>query len=287
MKHKGERFIHQREPRLHTTHPVELEQTRKKRHPDETATQKPADKLSDWFDVLERTHLGHTDNPKVIKRLKDYYKKEHVISTDEVPERYFDLQKQIAREEGHGDIEIGERQRTEMIENIQTDQKASLDMWTEYFLSEDSSSFPMWAKYWAYKGMLKLGKYNKEKESFEKRTKSTTSPFIDLNREALALVVDSIIKKVNKEEISEDINTEEFKKLLQGSNFGKLYAYAIEKVTPAEEGELLNTKGEWITYKQGSDHMPLVNSLQGKGTGWCTAGESTAKSQLTSGDFHV
>ena len=32
---------------------------------------------------------------------------------------------------------------------------------------------------------------------------------------------------------------------------------------------------------------PLVPSLQGHGTGWCTAGESTAKTQLNAGDFYV
>ena len=33
--------------------------------------------------------------------------------------------------------------------------------------------------------------------------------------------------------------SEEFQELLQDSNFGKLYTWAIEKVTPAEENELL------------------------------------------------
>jgi len=33
--------------------------------------------------------------------------------------------------------------------------------------------------------------------------------------------------------------------------------------------------------------MPLVESLQGHGTGWCIAGESTAQTQLANGDFHV
>ena len=33
--------------------------------------------------------------------------------------------------------------------------------------------------------------------------------------------------------------------------------------------------------------MPLVKSLQGHGTGWCTAGESTARTQLDGGDFYV
>ena len=33
--------------------------------------------------------------------------------------------------------------------------------------------------------------------------------------------------------------------------------------------------------------MPLVESLQGHGTGWCTAGESTARAYLEAGDFYI
>lgn len=33
--------------------------------------------------------------------------------------------------------------------------------------------------------------------------------------------------------------------------------------------------------------MPLVKSLQGYNTGWCTAGEATAEEQLSRGDFYV
>ena len=33
--------------------------------------------------------------------------------------------------------------------------------------------------------------------------------------------------------------------------------------------------------------MPLVKSLEGRGTRWCTAGEETARQQLSNGDFYV
>lgn len=73
----------------------------------------------------------------------------------------------------------------------------------------------------------------------------------------------------------------------QSDDFAKLYAFAIEKVTPADAKGLANNQGHWVKYNQGSDHMPLVTSLQGHGTGWCTAGESTAATQLKGGDFYV
>ncbi|MDP7559190.1 MAG: hypothetical protein QF745_01445, partial [Planctomycetota bacterium] len=85
----------------------------------------------------------------------------------------------------------------------------------------------------------------------------------------------------------EEGDQDKFEKLLKGENFAKLYAWAIEKVTPASQEVLTSTKGEWIKYDQGSGHMPLVESLQGHGTGWCTAGESTAEIQLRTGDFYT
>ena len=43
----------------------------------------------------------------------------------------------------------------------------------------------------------------------------------------------------------------------------------------------------WIKYDKGSSADELVDSLNGKNTGWCTAGHSTATSQLRGGDFYV
>ncbi|MCX6743790.1 MAG: hypothetical protein NT116_06195, partial [Candidatus Parcubacteria bacterium] len=151
----------------------------------------------------------------------------------------------------------------------------------------DSESYPIWAKYWAFRSMVGLSGYDKEKHAFGKRKKDTVAPFPDLNREALAYVVDIIVKKANKEKIEAEEGNPELWELIKGENFGKLYAYAIEKVTSTEKSELLITAGQWVKFDQGSDHMPLVDSLQGHGTGWCTAGESTAKVQLQTGDFYV
>ena len=279
-----EQFLHQKDSKLHTSKPVEHEQARRKRRGEQTS-QKPADKLASFMEVLEQTHLGHRDDPRVQERIKEHYHREYVIDEEDIPESYYDNQARLAREQGHGDIEISEDQRKELAEVIITDQKSTLDKWTDYFTSEDSDSYPMWAKYWVFTNMVKLSSFDKEKHKFSKRDKGTVAPFPDLNREALAYVIDAVIKKVGKQEI--DIEDEEFQKLLQGANFSKLYAHAIEKITPTEESELINTEGEWIKYDQNSDHMPLVESLQGHGTGWCTAGESTAETQLQAGDFYV
>jgi len=181
--------------------------------------------------------------------------------------------------------------REQLSEVIIADQQSTLDKWLDYFTSEDSDSYPMWAKYWAFTNMTKLSTFDKEKHSFSKRDKGTVAPFPDLNREALAYVIDAAIKKVAKDASASSalqaVNDPEFQKLLDGANFAKLYAWAIEKVTPTEQNELINTKGEWVKYDRNSDHMPLVESLQGYGTGWCIAGESTAQNYLSLGDHYI
>lgn len=282
----GEQFIHSKDQKLHTSAPVRHEQKRKKSKGEEVS-QKPAEKLEAWFNVLEKTHLGHRDDPRVLERIKEYYHKKYVIKPDDIPQGYYDNQKRLAREQGHGDIEVTDELKEQLSEVIITDQKSTLDNWVNYLTSPDSDSTPMWAKYWAFNGMVKLSSFDKEKHAFGKRDKGTVAPFPDLNREALAYVVDAVIKKANKEKIPATEGNQELKQLLDGANFGKLYAYAIEKVTPTEQNELLNTAGEWVKYDKGSKHMSLVKSLQGHGTGWCTAGESTAEAQLKNGDFYV
>lgn len=293
MKRSGEQFIHEKDSSFHTSDPVESTQKRRKER-GEKISQKPSEKIGDYFDRLENVLNpepleGHEDfdrKQRNLDLLKERLYENVIIDEEDIPEGYFKNLQRLERERGHGDVEITDEMRKQHAEVIVADQKSTLDNWADYLSSDDSNSFPMWAKHWAFAGMLKLSTYDKEKKSFGKRDKGTVAPFADLNREALAYTVDAINKRVGKEELP-NADDPEFQKILKGANFGKLYAWAIEKVTPAEEHELLNTEGEWVKYDQGADHMPLVESLQGHGTGWCTAGESTAQDHLQGGDFHV
>lgn len=196
----------------------------------------------------------------------------------------------MAREQGHGDIEITGELREQATEVIIADQKSSLDNWVDYLASSDAT-YPDWLKYWTIRSVLGMGEYDKEKKSFAKRSKGTVKPFPDINREALAYVLDAVQQKYGKRRI-DLLNLEEnerkgFEKLLQGENFAKLYAWALEKTAIAPSEELAKTTGRWVKYPKNSDHTPLVDSLRGHGTGWCTAGESTAQIQLKGGDFYV
>ena len=253
----------------------------------ETSENKESNMIDTWLHSMEAFHERQRNNPESMELIRKAFHDEYVIKPENVGETYFQNQERLMRELGHGNVEIGEQTRQEGINIIIKDQEASLDNWVNYIFSKDADVYPMWAKYFAMRSMVKLSSYDKEKKAFGNRRKDTVSPFPDLNREALAYVIDILHKKAKQESIELDENNPELQKLIESENFGKLYAYAIEQVTPTEVNELMLTEGEWRKYSQGSDHMPLVESIQGHGTGWCTAGESTAKTQLQGGDFHV
>ncbi len=258
----------------------------------EKVTQKPLDQIQVYLDrfkeILDREN--DQDRQQGIDALKRILYKNFVIKPENIPDGYYANQARLAREQGHGDVEISPEQKQQLAEVIIADQKSSLDTWVDYLASSDAT-YPDWLKYFAIRNVVTMGAYDKEKKQFTSRNKETTKPFPDLNREALAYVLDALEKKITiqKSEKDRSVNNEktDFEKVLETENFAKLYAWAIDKLTPASAEQLAITKGAWIKYDQGSDHMPLVQSLQGHGTGWCTAGESTAKNQLQNGDFYV
>ena len=235
-------------------------------------------------------------------------------------EQYIKRQKRIAHEQGHGELDIprslerevqtaaeqvlaGEpaevvlerfpneqKQLVEEIVALVEEQKSSLDQWVDYLASPDAP-YPDWFKYWAMRNVLNLSKYDKDKKVFPKREPNTINPFPDLQHDALAFVLDVVNKKaegqkIDLDQLGED-DRQQIEKLLASENFAKLYAWVIEKITPASVEALAITAGHWVKYKQGSKAMKLVESIQGYGTGWCTAGEAVAQSQLSRGDFYV
>lgn len=68
---------------------------------------------------------------------------------DDIPMSHFKNLKRIHEERGEIFPEITQdfiKHQTKIIIN---NQKESLDKWIDYFLSPDSNSFPIWAKFWA------------------------------------------------------------------------------------------------------------------------------------------
>lgn len=71
--------------------------------------------------------------------------------------------------------------------------------------------------------------------------------------------------------------------------FPTLYAELTSKSLAASMEGREEIKGQWVKYEQGESGAAetLYQSLAGKGTGWCTAGRSTAETQIERGDFYV
>lgn len=281
----GIRLLLEKDQRLHVTPMVEKAAQREGSLTGVNLT-RPADKVMAWVKHLESISSKAQVNQRVRKAVYETFYAQFVIKPEHVPESYFELQIRLAQERGHGPVEISPAQKDQLIENLIVDQKRSLDLWVDYMLSPDSAMYPMWAKYWMINGMAKLSKFNPENGTFGNRSKETVAPFPELNREALAYVVDALIKRVEGRDLS-SIQDPKLIELLPGAQFGKMYAHALSKAGVGQNRKFITNEGRWIVYKQGTDHLPLVKSLEGHNTGWCTAGESTAKSQLSLGDFYV
>lgn len=281
--------LHDKYPELHKSDDVTKSTQRSAELEGHKPVSQPAEKLEIWMDTLEKIHIGR--DPKVAERIKTIYHKQHVMRPDQVPESYFEQQRRIAREQGHGDIDIPDQVRAEMATTITRDQERSLDSWIDYLSSADAA-YPMWFKYYTFRNITRLADFDKEKGEFPKRSKSTTSIFPDINREALAYMADSLAAHYGiKDRMAEGEPSQldpTTKQLLDSdANFAKLYKHAIEKSQPAHAESLDVVDGQWVRYDQGSSGAELAATLQGYGTGWCTAGEGTAQMQLDAGDFYV
>ncbi|PIR46211.1 MAG: hypothetical protein COV07_04565 [Candidatus Vogelbacteria bacterium CG10_big_fil_rev_8_21_14_0_10_45_14] len=228
----------------------------------------------------------------------------YVTKTEEIPESYWKAQHEEARRRGEGgDWDNATKEQKEEVkrkhaEHVLSDQRSSLEQWVDYFGSSDSDYIPNDLKYWIFRSIINLQELVKKKEGdkeyieFPKRSRGTVKPFPDINHEALAYVADAVLKKLGGEQITfeydiEPADREAFARFLAKEDFAKLYAWANELMNPIPEHLLPVTEGRWIKYAQGSDPQALVQTIRGKGTGWCTAGLNTAKTQLTGGDFYV
>ncbi len=241
------------------------------------------EKIRKYLKRIEDVHKHVLDRNK-LSFLKNFYYRKYVIKKENITDKYFEHLKQIYLERGYGHVTYTETQKEQEKEVIINDQKKSLDTWIDYFVSEDSNMYPMWFKYYAFLSVVKLGSFDKANNTFNKRTENTIAIFPDLNREALSLTYDYLEQNINGNLNIEDENLEQ---LIKSESFKRIYAYIIKKLSLIRKEEANRNEGKWIKYKRGTDHMQLVKSLEGKGTGWCTAGESTAKSQLAKGDFYV
>ena len=263
--------LHQRFPSLSASTPVNIvfrSELRAGRKP----SPRPADRIAAWLEKLELTHRNAHGRESSLHRLRKHYYRQHVIQESEIPEAYFQTQRRIARELGHGDIRLTPEWRHERARVLIEDQKRSLDAWINYFLSPDTDHYPFWAKFWAFSDVSRMASFDPTTGAFPRRGRGTALPFPELNREALGNVIDARVSGARSEPFLRRY----------GAEVQRLRALALQ----APE-DLTATQGTWVRYPQGSDPTVLVNAINQHNTGWCTANLGTARSHLQGGDFHV
>lgn len=260
------------------------------------------ERLEKYLDKLERVQDKSLDNDRYLDIIKKLYYDRYIIKESDIPDNYLRNLEQQYLDQGHGHInlvnpqnDVDKRLRNEHIKTVIREQKDSLDNWLNYFLSSDSSYLEMWAKVWAFHGMLRIGNLNVGKDGYERRSKTNVNPFVSFDAEILGKCVDLVKETFEKKELTD----EEVKKLVSSGSFPKLYGMLLanKKQIKAE-----TTEGIWIKYNketnqsieeklksgQEPEYIRLYNSLQGYNTGWCTAGaRETAKEQILGGDFYV
>jgi hypothetical protein len=274
---------------LHNTPEVKAASARTQKRTGEKVPQKPDAQIQNYLDrfkeILERK--DPKEKERGLAALKEVLHRKFVIKAEDFPESYFDMQRKIARERGHGDIKISEAERKHHIDVAQKDQEVSLDQWIDYLASDDAP-YEDWFKYYLVRNIGSLSEYDTAEKRFGTRTKDTTKAFPEVNSEAIAYMYDVVRANGGAQpETAGEVPDRKLHEAAKSGDFAKTYAAAIEKAT-AHAAELFsNIQGEWKKYDRGSDHMPLVRSVRSRGTGWCTAGEATAQSQLSGGDFHV
>lgn len=311
----GARLLHQRDPGLH--HSDEVEAVTDYLHQNgEKIPNEPDTKIATYLDFMSEVVDDGilTGNQDSINR-----QVELCISPDEAfTDRYFrgkaeaeakgllgirpdqkpqdlaedtrvELEKladQVYQSYDMQDPRNGKTGREQIIHAAQTDQRARLNQWAEYVVGD--GHYPHWFRKYAWDSVTRLSNIDKQKREFMKRSSGTVANYPELNREALAYVLDGLSKvHVRGESVEGD---EGLQKLLKGANFAKLYGHAVME-TAADNAELLKSiEGQWVKFDQSTDPRVarrLSESLQGHGTGWCVAGEETAGSYLSEGEGYI
>lgn len=271
----GPRFLHSKYPKLFRTQAIEVA-ANKAQAKGEPMSQ-PEHRILAWLSGLERFKFKKRDNTLAVGQIKKWFHRRYVTQASEISESYFQIQVRVPRELGIGNIPLTKELRDYLASSAITDQIESLDPWIDYLLSADTDAYPAWLKYWALMGVVRLAKFDPGSGTFNERSRGQAQPFPELNREAFALLVDWMVKKVHGQSLSA---------IQENPSFAKLYAKALD-FTTSQQRDLSVTKGRWVRFPQKSDPRRLVDSLMGMTTGWCTVGISTAQSQLDDGDFYV
>jgi len=168
----------------------------------EKVPQNPDQQIQTYLDRLERLVLdpdkkqsrkmeGGQSRPRALSLLREMVMNEYIRPNKEkLAEGAARVEERAARNLGM-DIEYGEEELEQRGEIAVEDLEKSLDNWISY-LSDNNEPYPTWFRYYAFRNILNIGDYDKDKNEFTKRTKGSTRLFPDIDRGALAYIQQNI-----------------------------------------------------------------------------------------------
>ena len=165
-------------------------------------------------------------------------------------------------------------------EDIIREQRETLEEWANYFTREDNP-FPLWFKVYAWDGLSKMGKFDRENKKFRKRDSDTTAPYPKLQPAVLAKTYELIQSQFDSKGDRPGVpNQGELTKLLENGNFAPIYTHfwlEQKAVIPTPE-KAEDVHGQWVEYLPGEEEKI---SAAAEGTPWCIAGSpATVKQYL-------
>lgn len=305
----GPEFLKQRYPGLPDSPEIVKAAIRTASRTGTAVSRDPETRIQNYLDRFKE--IVERDDPKErengITALKKILVSKYVVRVEDIPDSYWQAQMRVVRQRGEsGDWQtLPEKEQIELkrkhLAQSKEDQQGSLEEWVDYLASDKSSYLPDYLKYWAFQGMLRLERYEKGNEEkgikgrFPQRPtgrQRSIKMFPEVNERALKFIASAYKAQATNQSISfrYDISSSartEFLGALGEKDFRLLYGWGQENIPPISEDEMRTTEGEWLTYSQDSDPKILAKSLQGKGSGWCIAGENLAKQYLSHGNLHV
>lgn len=309
MENTGVEFLKQRYPGLTNSPEVKDTARRKKARTGVEVPRSPEAFIQNYLDrfkeIIERE--DPEERASGITALKKILINKYVVRVEDVSDGYWQAQIRVVRERGEsGDWQnLSEEEilkiKRERLAQTKEDQQGSLEEWIDYLASSKSSYLPDHLKYWAFQSMLKLERYEKGNEEKEIKGRFPERPtgkqrsvkmFPEVNERALKFIAEAFDADSQNQkphfryDISEEAR-EQFLQNIEKKDFRALYGWTQEYLPPISEAEIQTTEGEWVIYNQNSDPKTLAKSLQGKGSGWCIAGENMAGKYLNEGDLYV
>ncbi len=246
-------------------------------------------------DEVQRTKKANEDPLKSVKRYLDRLDEISRLARENSSAAYATLlqmyyDKYVIKESDIMDKDIPDGETKESIINAQ---KERLKLWIDY-LTDPTTSYPMWAKFWVFQGMLKMGVYDTTTNEYGRRAKKTVANFAKHDPALIAESIDTITNLLNGEKVTPQV----IKRLAKTQSFSKIYT-ALEQKKKKEILDFSSVEdGIWVMYHQGNkeEAEKLSLSVRRYDTRWCTAGLSTAISQVCGpygdeaplgGDFYV